>query len=67
MVNKENLIITKKILKDLSVFIVGCGSIGRRHTGALKFLGIKDIRIYDNDFKKMESLLVEFPDRKSRF
>jgi predicted dehydrogenase len=49
---------------DLSIFIVGCGSIGRRHTEVLKSLGIRDIRIYDNDFKKMEALLVEFPDIK---
>ena len=65
MVNKKDQIITQKTLKDLSVYIVGCGSIGRRHTEVLKSLGIKDIRIYDNDFKKMESLLVEFPDIKT--
>jgi len=65
MVNKEDSINTKKLLKDLSIFVVGCGSIGRRHTEVLKSLGIKDMRIYDNDFKKMESLLAEFPDIKS--
>jgi predicted dehydrogenase len=65
MVNREDPVVTQKIFKDLGVFIVGCGSIGRRHTEVLKSLGIKDIRIYDNDFKKMESLSAEFPDLKT--
>lgn len=36
-----------KRAEDLKVLVVGCGSIGRRHLGNLKLLGVKDFILCD--------------------
>jgi predicted dehydrogenase len=46
---------------ELSVLIVGCGSIGKRHARVLRGLGIKDIRACDPLPAQRESLLSETP------
>ena len=40
-----------KTIGDLSVLVVGAGSIGRRHSRVLRRLGVKDLRICDPDQK----------------
>jgi predicted dehydrogenase len=46
---------------ELSVLIVGCGSIGKRHARVLRGLGIKDVRACDLLPAQRESLLAETP------
>jgi len=42
--------------KNLSVLIVGCGSIGRRHARVLRGLGVHDIRVCDPLPAQIEAL-----------
>jgi predicted dehydrogenase len=65
MVTGKDLAVNMKKFRDLKIFIVGCGSIGKRHTEVLRLLGVKEIVIYDYDLKKAEALLPEFPDLKT--
>lgn len=44
-----------------SVFIVGCGSIGKRHARVLNGLGISDIRACDPVVEQRESLREQIP------
>ena len=55
----------KKKWQDLSVLIVGCGSIGKRHIEVLSSLKVKDISIFDNDNEKINILLEKFPKLKA--
>jgi len=47
--------------RNLSVLIVGCGSIGRRHARVLRSLGVQDIRACDPVPAQREALLAESP------
>jgi len=47
--------------RDVSVFIVGCGSIGRRHARVLHSLGHRDIRACDPLPAQRQALLTESP------
>lgn len=47
--------------KNLSILLVGCGSIGKRHARVLTSLGVKDIRACDSDKNQLEGLLHESP------
>lgn len=47
--------------ENLSVLIVGCGSIGRRHARILHGLGVKDIRACDSVESQRNALLLETP------
>ena len=44
----------------MSAFVVGCGSIGKRHIRNLLQLGIKDIVVFDSDLKTAETVAAEF-------
>ena len=48
----------------LSVLIVGCGSIGKRHARVLNGLGVSDIRACDPAREQRESLLEQVPSVK---
>jgi predicted dehydrogenase len=45
----------------LSVLIVGCGSIGKRHARVLSGMGVHDIRACDPVAEQRESLLAQVP------
>jgi predicted dehydrogenase len=47
--------------RDLSVLIVGCGSIGKRHARVLNGLGVKDLRGCDPSAEQRASLLAQVP------
>jgi predicted dehydrogenase len=47
--------------RDLSVLIVGCGSIGKRHARVLAGLGVKDLRACDPSADQRVSLLAQVP------
>jgi predicted dehydrogenase len=47
--------------KDLSVLIVGCGSIGKRHARVLRQLGVRDLRAWDVNPSHVEALVAETP------
>jgi len=47
--------------QDLSVLIVGCGSIGKRHARVLASLGVKDIRACDPIPEQRETLRAQVP------
>jgi predicted dehydrogenase len=46
---------------DLSVLVVGCGSIGKRHARVLRSLGVADIRACDPVAEQRQSLSAETP------
>jgi predicted dehydrogenase len=46
---------------DLSVLIVGCGSIGKRHARVLRSLGVGDVRVCDPSPEQRELLSAESP------
>ena len=46
-----------KDYRDLSVLLVGCGSIGQRHARILTKMGVHDIRVCDPDAKQVERLI----------
>jgi predicted dehydrogenase len=46
---------------DLSVLIVGCGSIGKRHARVLQSLGVGDVRACDPSPQQRELLSAESP------
>jgi len=48
-------------IKPLSVLVAGCGSIGRRHAGVLRSLGVRDIRVCDPDTTQRKTLAGEGP------
>ena len=50
-----------KTWQDLSVLIVGCGSIGKRHARVLNGLGVADLRACDPVAAQRESLLAQVP------
>jgi len=50
-----------KTWQDLSVLIVGCGSIGKRHARVLNGLGVRDLRACDPVTAQRESLLAQVP------
>lgn len=50
-----------KAWENLSILLVGCGSIGKRHARVLTSLGVKDIRACDSNKKQVASLLHETP------
>ena len=52
----------KKDFQDLSVLIVGCGSIGNRHGRVLRSLGVKDIRACDANAERVAGLVEVLPD-----
>lgn len=47
--------------RSLSVLVVGCGSIGRRHTRVLRSLGVHGIRACDPVAAQRQALLAESP------
>ena len=49
--------------QDLSVLILGCGSIGKRHARVLNGLGVHDLRACDPVAAQRESLLAHVPTR----
>jgi predicted dehydrogenase len=52
---------SKKSATDLSVLIVGCGSIGKRHARVLRGLGVKDVRACDPVITQAAALQKETP------
>jgi predicted dehydrogenase len=46
---------------DLSVLIVGCGSIGKRHARVLRSLGVADVRACDPSVEQRQLLSAESP------
>ena len=50
--------------RDLSVLIVGCGSIGKRHARVLNGLGVRDIRACDPVLEQRNTLLAQVPSAK---
>ena len=50
-----------KAWTDLSVLIVGCGSIGKRHARVLRSLGVADIRACDPSAEQRQLLSAESP------
>ena len=46
---------------DLSVLIVGCGSIGKRHARVLRSLGVADVRACDPSSEQRQLLSAESP------
>jgi predicted dehydrogenase len=50
-----------KAWNELSVLVVGCGSIGKRHARVLKSLGVADIRACDPAAQQRQSLSAETP------
>ena len=51
----------KKNWRELSVLLVGCGSIGKRHARVLPSLGVRDIRACDSDSGQLAGLVNETP------
>jgi predicted dehydrogenase len=47
--------------KELSILLVGCGSIGKRHARVLTSLGLTDIRACDSNVEQLASLIREVP------
>ena len=47
--------------RDLSVLIVGCGSIGKRHARVLAGLQVQDLRACDPRMEQRASLLAQVP------
>lgn len=50
--------------KDLSGLVIGCGSIGERHLYNLKKNGIKEIRVFDEDKKRLEIIASKYKIKK---
>jgi predicted dehydrogenase len=50
-----------KVWRNLSVLIVGCGSIGKRHARVLNGLGVADLRACDPLPEQRASLLAQVP------
>ena len=50
-----------KAWTDLSVLIVGCGSIGKRHARVLRSLGVADVRACDPSPEQRQLLSAESP------
>jgi threonine dehydrogenase-like Zn-dependent dehydrogenase len=46
---------------ELSVLILGCGSIGKRHGRVMQSLGIRDVRAYDTSVKAREEMATQMP------
>lgn len=42
------------------VLVIGCGSIGQRHTGNLRALGVQEILVHDPEAARMETLQKQF-------
>ncbi|HHW48459.1 MAG TPA: Gfo/Idh/MocA family oxidoreductase [Clostridiaceae bacterium] len=53
--------VDKKEFADMKIFIVGCGSIGKRHAGVLAFLGVTDITAYDPAEEQVQGLINAVP------
>lgn len=47
--------------KELSVLVVGCGSIGKRHARVLSALGLQDIRVSDLRCEARNELIFQVP------
>jgi predicted dehydrogenase len=47
--------------QDVSVLIVGCGSIGKRHARVLSGLGVADLRICDPSAEQRRTLVEQVP------
>ena len=45
----------------MSVLLVGCGSIGKRHARVLTSLGLTDIRACDSNAEQLAALIREVP------
>lgn len=54
----------KNEFEKLKVFVVGCGSIGKRHIRILYGLGVKDIMVFDSNEKQANLIKEEFPNLK---
>lgn len=52
------------IWQDLSVLIVGCGSIGKRHARVLTNLGVRDLRACDPSVEQREAMRAQTPHAK---
>ena len=50
-----------KVWSEVSVLIVGCGSIGKRHARVLHGLGVSDLRVCDPESVQRAALLAETP------
>lgn len=46
--------------ESLRLLVIGCGSIGQRHTGNLRQLGIEEILVYDPDQGRAEGLAYKY-------
>jgi predicted dehydrogenase len=53
--------VTPTAIRDVSVLIAGCGSIGRRHARVLRSLGVRDIRVCDPAAEQRAALKAEGP------
>lgn len=51
--------------QDLSILIVGCGSIGKRHARVLAGLGVTDIRACDSSAEQQRTLVEQIPSVKT--
>jgi predicted dehydrogenase len=49
---------------ELSVLIMGCGSIGKRHGRALQILGVRDLWAFDPSAKAREAMAAQIPSIK---
>jgi predicted dehydrogenase len=50
-----------KAWSELSVLVIGCGSIGKRHARVLESLGVADIRACDPAAEQRQGLLADVP------
>jgi len=51
--------VTERGNSAVSVLLLGCGSIGRRHARILRSMGIADIRVYDPERRQVDLLSSE--------
>lgn len=50
---------SERRFEGISVLLIGCGSIGRRHARVLSELGVRDVRVYDPDVEQSRRVAAE--------